>query len=104
MSIVSLAEAKNFLGVIHGADDGMLERMILAAEDEALNFIAHSSFENLTECDSSVVVSEGALPEDVWMAVMLLVQANYRAAPEQAAALRKAAEMKLMPYRCDMGV
>ncbi|BAP23800.1 hypothetical protein NCGM1900_4722 [Pseudomonas aeruginosa] len=36
--------------------------------------------------------------------VLLLLQANYQAAPDEVDTLRKAAEVKLMPYRCGLGV
>jgi hypothetical protein len=35
---------------------------------------------------------------------LLLLQANYQATPDEAEKLRKVAEIKLIPYRLEMGV
>lgn len=97
MSLIPIESAKDFLSVFHGGDDAMLHVLIDAAEDEAAQFIGR----RLDELTSS---SEPCLPSSVVMGVLLILQANYRAKPEEAEVLRKAAEVKLMPYRIGLGV
>ena len=93
MSVISLADAKNFLDVIHNSDDIKLQNLLDAAEDEAAKFI---------NVDSLDVYSE--LPFSVVIGVLLLLQANYQADVDDIPKLRSAAETKLMPYRDLMGV
>jgi len=59
--------------------------------------------DDLIEWDSNVS-STDPVPASIKIGVLLLLQANYQATPDDAEKLRKAAEVKLMPYRLDMGV
>lgn len=111
MSIIDLADAKEFLNVIHSADDNNLQRLLDGAEKEALNFMDRADFGEVCPCDSSSedvsseVSSETAvMPPDVQTGVLVLLQARYQASPEEAEQLRKVAETMLMPYRCNLGV
>lgn len=93
MSVISLTDAKSYLDVIHNSDDGKLENLLEAAEDEAAKFL---NVESLTEWTE--------LPWAIYIGVLLLLQANYQASPDDMPKLRSAAESKLMPYRVEMGV
>lgn len=100
MSQITLSEAKGFLDVIHSADDAKLQLLLDAAEDEARAFMNR---DDLIEWDSNVS-STDPIPGSIKMGVLLLLQANYQASPDDVEKLRKAAEIKLMPYRLDLGV
>jgi len=106
MSLIQLETAKGFLDVIHDSDDDKLQMLLDGAEDEACQFMWRESLDGLCRCSDSSesMSSEAVLPPSVVIGVMLLLQANYQAAPEEIATLRKAAEVKLMPYRCGLGV
>lgn len=100
MSQITLSEAKGFLDVIHSADDAKLQLLLDAAEDEAQAFMNR---DDLIEWDSNVS-STDPIPGSIKMGVLLILQANYQASPDDVEKLRKAAEIKLMPYRLDLGV
>lgn len=100
MSVITLSEAKGFLDVIHSSDDSKLQLLLDAAEDEAQAFMNR---EDLIEWNSNVS-STDPVPASIKIGVLLLLQANYQATPDEADKLRKAAEVKLMPYRLEMGV
>lgn len=93
MSVIALADAKAFLDVIHDSDDSKLQNLLDAAEDEAAMFLNVASLDEWTE-----------LPFSIYIGVMLLLQANYQAPPDDITKLRMAAETKLMPYRVELGV
>ena len=93
MSVVSLADAKSFLKVIHDSDDFLLQNLLESAEDEAAMFLNVGNLDEWTE-----------LPYSIFIGVLLLLQANYQASPDDIGKLRMAAETKLMPYRVEMGV
>lgn len=93
MSVISLADAKAFLDVIHGSDDTKIQNLLDGAEDEAAKFMGAASLEDWSELPMSIVVG-----------VMLLLQANYQADVDDIGKFRAAAETKLMPYRDLMGV
>ena len=112
MSVISLELAKQYLDVIHNADDAKLQMLLDGAEDEASQFMNRG----LLEVPPTVLVADGvpvAVIEEeqptepapsMVLGVMLLLQAAYQATPEDAEKLRKAAEVKLQPYRVGMGV
>lgn len=95
MSEISLALAKQYLDVIHNADDAKLQALLDGAEDEAEQYMNQSLGGVKGEAD--------ALPGSVVLGVMLLLQAAYQATPDDAEKLRRAAEVKLAPYRCGWG-
>lgn len=92
MSIITLETAKQYLDVIHNADDAKLQLLLDAAENEAAEFCNR----DLDDWDD--------VPSSFVLGVMLLLQAAYQASPDDAAKLRQAAEVKLMPHRICMGV
>ncbi|MCQ9615935.1 phage gp6-like head-tail connector protein [Paenalcaligenes niemegkensis] len=92
MSAVSLEDAKAFLDVIHSGDDGKLQLLLSGAIDEAERFVGRK----LSEIPNS---GERGPPASAVVGVMLLLQATYQAAPDDAAKLRLAAEIKLKPHR-----
>ncbi|ACK47081.1 conserved hypothetical protein [Shewanella baltica OS223] len=98
MSTISLEQAKQFLDVIHDEDDAKLQLLLNAAEDEACQFMGRESLTILLD------ETNAELPASITMGVMILLQANYQATPEDAAKLRKAAEIKLTPYRIGWGI
>lgn len=98
MSTISLEQAKQFLDVIHDEDDTKLQLLLNAAEDEACQFMGRESLTILLD------ETTAELPASITMGVMILLQANYQATPEDAAKLRKAAEIKLTPYRIGWGI
>ena len=100
MSTVTLAEVKQYLRVIHDDDDALLQDLIDSAEREARAFLAHDSLEvDETDIDAPEV------PPDVLTAIKLLVRADYEAADAaQVLAWRTCAELKMWPYRQDIGV
>lgn len=100
MSVITLCEAKSFLDVIHSGDDDKLQLLLEAAEDEAKQYLNR---DNLEEWDST---NEGVdlVPGSVLIGILLLLQSNYQSTPEEMEQLRKVAEMKLTPYRLEMGV
>lgn len=104
MSFITLEEAKDFLKVIHAADDDLLQRLLDGAEDEALQFMGRESFGDLCPCDSNSESLSEFLPASVRTGIYLLLQASYQAKPDEADHYRNAAEIKLMPYRCGLGV
>lgn len=101
MSIITLEIAKQYLDVIHNSDDAKLQRLLDGAEDEAAQYMNRS----LSDLFPEEVSSENPddLPGSVLLGVMLLLQAAYQATPDDAEKLRRAAEVKLAPYRCGWG-
>ena len=93
MSVIYLDDAKAYLDVIHGMDDAKLQLLLDAAEDEASKFMNVSDLTEWTELPMSIVIG-----------VLLLLQGNYQASPDEVEKLRMAAETKLLPYRVEMGV
>lgn len=104
MSLIPLAEAKSFLRVIHSDDDALIQTLLDGAEDEALQFMNRDSFGELCPCDSNFESESEGMPESVRTGVYLLLQSGYQAKPDEVADYRRAAEVKLMPYRCGLGV
>lgn len=107
MSELNLEVAKQYLDVIHNADDEKLQLLLDAAEDEALQFMDRENLSYWGDCcsESSSGVSSGEpMPPSVRLGILILLQAAYQATPADQEQLRKIAETKLMPYRCKLGV
>ena len=104
MSVILLQTAKDFLDVFHSASDDNIQMLLDGAEDEALQFMDRTSFTELCVTDSDSVSELPDIPDSVKVGVLLLLQANFQASPEDIPRLRAAAEVKLTPYRCRMGV
>lgn len=100
MSVITLSEAKSFLDVIHNSDDSKLQLLLDAAEDEARMFMNR---DDLIEWNTNISTTD-PVPGSIKIGVLLLLQSNYEASPDDAEKLRRAAEVKLMPYRLEMGV
>ena len=109
MSVIALATVKAYLRVTHTSDDGLLQSLLDGAEDEALRILNRSEFPtsdySLPEDSSSEpdVDTETLIAPSVVVGVCLLVKVDYDAAPEEIEMLRKAAEIKLQPYRTEIG-
>jgi len=93
MSFIELSRAKEFLDVIHSADDAKLQDLLNAAEDEAVQYMGRGLLAS-GETDPAPSVVLG---------VMLLLQAAYHASPNDMTTLRRAAEVKLAPHRVTWG-
>lgn len=100
---ITLDEAKDYLDVIHDGDDDKIQMLLDAAHDEALQFMNRKGFGEVCECSSSSS-SSAVMPASVRLGVLILLQAAYQATPDDAGQLRHVAEVKLMPYRCGLGV
>ena len=100
MSVITLSEAKSFLDVIHASDNSKIQLLLDAAEDEARVFMNRN---DLIEWNSNISTTD-PVPASIKIGVLLLLQGNYQASPEDAEKLRRAAEVKLLPYRLLMGV
>lgn len=90
----ALADVKAALRVTHDDDDALLTRLIGSALRECLAFLDDGTL--------PAVPGGGAdldIPEDVFQAVVLMVQADYDGNPEKRHAYRAAAEQLLWPYR-----
>lgn len=96
---VDLSSVKKDLRVTHGADDDLIQQLIDSAEDEALRFMNRDELPTADEESS-----EPQIAPSVFTAICCLVKAGYEATPTEAEQLRKAAEVKLMPYRLGLGV
>lgn len=121
MSIITLAEAKAFLDVIHTSDDDKLQALLDGAEQEALDFMNRRDFTEICvpwpedhddyESDTLVaqdqmsdVVADYGMPASVRNGILMLLQGVYQADPDDQAKLRKIGETLLFPYRCGLGV
>ena len=111
MSTIDLPTVKRYLRVIHNADDTLLQQLLDSAEDEAARYLNREYLPTLPPDDPSseeseqVPSSEDPVAPAVIEAVCLLVKASYEATtPEEVAGYRRAAEVKLHPYRIKLGV
>lgn len=117
MSVVTVAEVKLFLRVIHTDDDALLQTLIDAAEDEACRFCDRDYLPTLPvdyppEYDSSssemsedIPSSEDPIAPSVRQAIYYLVQSYYEASDsDEAEKLRSAARTLCFPYRARLGV
>lgn len=101
MSTYTLASIKEFLRVVHSADDALLQDLLDGAEDEALRFLGLTAFPE--EIDSNNP-SSPVIPASIFVAVCCLVKADYEASADDTERLRKIAETKLQPFRQGLGV
>ena len=110
MSVIALADVKAALRVIHSADDALLQNLLDSAEDEALRFLNRDQLPTLPldypeeSSSEDIPSSEDPIAPSVFTAVVILVKIDYEAAPGDIETLRRAAEVKLQPYRTQMGV
>lgn len=117
MSVILLADVKKRLKVVHTSDDADIQRAIDGAEGELIRYLNRSELPTLPldyppEYDSSsseipedVPSSEDPVAPEVFEAVCLLVKASYEATtPEEIEGYRRAALMKVDPFRTGLGV
>jgi hypothetical protein len=109
--LISLQDAKDFLDVFHSSDDSKIQSLLDSAVDEACLFIGYSDWSDyydfLTSSENTYPTdSENpyGLPYAFKIGALLLAQSNYQATPDDISKLRKAAEVKLMPLRVDLGI
>lgn len=113
MSLVTPIEVAAYLNLTHDLDNGRLQTLIDGAEDECLQFLDRDSLprKGVTFAgeqdsnDADPTSDSDDLAPTVRMAIYLLVQGMYEGkdAPEMAA-VRRLAEVKLMPYRNRLGI
>lgn len=113
MSVIPLADAKDFLDVIHPSDDDKIQAILDGAEHEALDMMNRHDFtefqdddfysDDVNESDSGVEYGLYGMPASVRTAILFLVQAYYQATPVEMAALRKAAFSMLHLHRVNLG-
>lgn len=117
MSTINIDQVKADLRLTHSSDDGLLQILIDASEDEALRFMNRTELPTLPQdyppeydSDSNLVPEEVPSSEDpiaasVYAAVFLLVRAKYdTATADEIGKLRVCAESLLQPYRVQIGV
>jgi hypothetical protein len=110
VSVIALADVKAALRVIHSADDALLQNLLDSAEDEALRFLNRDQLPTLPldypeeSSSEDIPSSEDPIAPSVFTAVVILVKIDYEAAPGDIETLRRAAEVKLQPYRTQMGI
>jgi hypothetical protein len=112
VSVIDIGIAKRRLRVIGNFNDEDIQQALDGAEQEACRYLNRSQLPTLPHdfpcCETSsedVPSSEDAVASDVVEGVMLLVLASFNATtPEEVAGYRRAAEVKLHPYRVCIGV
>jgi hypothetical protein len=92
--MTALDDVKAALRVTHDDDDALLTRLIGSALRECLAFMDAGNLPVVPGAAADVDI-----PEDVFQAVVLMVQADYDGSPEKRTAYRAAAEQLLWPYR-----
>lgn len=98
MSVIALGTAKNRLHVIHTADDVDLQQALDGAEREGLRFMGRTTLP--TESGTGEPRPDDPVSADVVEGILLLVKSSYEATtPAEIEGYRKAAEIKLFPYR-----
>ena len=115
MSIVTVAQAKTYLGVIHNHDDARILQLLEEAEDECRQYLDRDTLPRIgqscpDECDTSVDTSTPALsdgedlPPALRRGILLIVQAGYEGKDaDEMAKLRRNAEVCWAPFRCGWG-
>lgn len=116
MSVIQLSDVKALLRYTHDSDDAMLQNLINAAESELCRFLNRKQLPTLPQdypplFDSNgdplpevVATAENIAPEVLPCVAMLVKAQADDVTPADAAALRRAAEVKLFPYRVRMGI
>ena len=111
MSAIPLETMKRRLRVIGSFNDADIQQALDGAEQEACRFLNRDQLPTLPQdwpsesSSEDVPSSEDPVAPDVIEGVALLVIASFNATtPEEVAGYRKAAEVKLYPYRLCIGV
>lgn len=95
MSTVTVAEAKQYLRIVHDDDDALVQSLIDAAEQWVMRTMRTTTLEVLeTETDAPSV------PEDVVTAIKLHIRAHYEEQdPDKVQKWCGVAEQILYPYK-----
>lgn len=94
-SVVTLAEAKTYLRVVHDDDDALIQSLIDAAEQWAMRTMRTTTLEVL-EVETDIP----SVPEDVKTAIKLHVRSSYEETdPDKAQKWAGVAEQILYPYK-----
>lgn len=113
MSVLTLAEVKEYLRVSHTLDDSLLADLIEDAEDECLQYIDRPSLPRVgaadyDEFDTSYIdypVSDSSdLPRSLRRGILLIIQGAYEGKDaDEMAKIRMLAEIIWHPYRQQLG-
>lgn len=96
---ISLEDIKRDLRVDHDDDDALLDVLLDAAVDEALQYLDLDDLPTVADSSSSEKIAPS-----LYAAVFLLVRAKYDAAtPAEIVQLRQCAETLMAPYRINLG-
>ena len=114
MSVVQLAEVKEWLDVTFSSDDAKIQTLIDAAEDEAKLYLDRDELPRRDdpcrcECESDSTLNPASDTADlaplVKQGIKLLVQAMYdQPGPAEMEQTRRVALQMMHPYRCRLGV
>lgn len=110
MSVISLAAAKAYLKVIHSGDDDLIQELLDGAERQALDFLDRETFNETTEFDTefdsdeAVDIATYDMPSSTRTAIFKILEADYKANPDDAEKLKEAARDMLAPFRDKLGV
>lgn len=114
MSVVTVAQAKLLLRIIHTSDDALLQQLIDDAEDECRQFLdrdvlPREDADCPDDCDTAYVpdpVSDGAdMANSLRRGILLIVQGAYEGKDaDEMMKLRQAAAQVWQPFRCRLGV
>lgn len=113
MSLVTPTEVASYLNLTHNLDNDRLQVLIDGAEDEALVYLDRPSLPRKgvtfageqSSNDADPTSDSDDLAPTVRMAIYLLVQGMYEGKDAtEMAAVRRLAEVKLFPYRNNLGV
>jgi len=104
MALVTLQQAKDYLDVIHDFDDTKIQLALDAAHDEAIQFLGYDKLADFQTFLASAENPYENPPPSVQQGILALVDANYQASVQDIEGLRDIAEVKLMPFRIELGV
>lgn len=113
MSVVTVAQVKEYLNQIHSLDDSKIQLLIDAAEDEAKRYLDRDELprrdDPFADCESDSTAPAASDSDDiapsVRSAVIVLVQALYEGSdPDEIDKLRQCAFTIMRSYRDRMGV
>lgn len=113
MSVVTVAQVKQFLSQFHSANDELIQMLLDGAEDEAKQYLGRDELprqdDPCADCTSDSTANPasdaGDIAPTVRNGIFCLVQAIYAGTPpDEAAQYRSLALDMMRPYRCGWGV
>lgn len=96
---ITIDDIKRDLRVTHDDDDALLDVLLDAAIDEAVQYLDLDDLPTVADSSSSEKVAPS-----LYAAIFLLVRAKYDATtPDEISRLRQCAETLMAPYRVNLG-